>query len=310
MKKDEVKEMQESGYLYLVETIQAINEANSDYDMEESEIYLKFLQCLTVNKEDEEVKRVASNYLFGNYAIRKLYNIHNTSLNDFDRQSLKLSSIISDMYLIENNISKILETKNKMQDVIGHYQAKLKELTSEETASSVFKEEENNFLNVSEKAINELRNNDDYISKNAESESIIGLIKIIFNTFSVVMTTEIFLNAIYKIFDLKEKLTLENIYKLGSYTDMKIRKDNLFKLAEDNQSIGETFKKSQLYLLLNEYTSLDKTITSEMLNRQSDLIKEEIEKYLKSAPVREDVEITMTNFLKECQVNFKKEMGW
>lgn len=334
------EDMKQLGHLCLIETIQEINNKNNN--TQESKAYQTFLQSFYENKDNEEIKNVASNYLFASYVVRKLYNVYMSSLNDFDRQSLKLSSVLNDMYLIENNISKLTLYNFKRKDLAQHiqieeqagkkieklihfYESKKDELTDiekeamqvlieKQTASNIIIEEEKKYIETSEKVINELRNNDDHISKNTDSEAIIGLIKIIFNTFSLLVSIEVLFEAIYKVFEIKDKVIFDNVFKLSSYIGMKERKDNLFKLAEDNMSIDKTFKKSPLYLLLNEYTKLDKTATKKKIDNQSNFIKSKIEDFTKyntsERKLEGDIDFVMYSFLSECQDNFKKEMGW
>ena len=342
--KTPVEIVKNAGNLYITSVIQEIN-TTGNYDILNSEKYSDFVETYSKYRGNKEVDDISSNYLMLTYALTTLYNTHNIALNDFDRQSLKLNTILTEMYLIEKDISNIkfyqYQKKNNIQrfldleekanqvadDFIKTMEKQRGKMTEEQykafdtfiemnTASKRILLEEREMLKKGDKEIAEYMAKEKHISKYANAEENTGLVRVIYRSLAIDISTELFLNAIYEVLDIDATLYIKSVFELLSYKIVCEQIDSLLSLADDNNSIDEEFKKSEAFKLFVSYIDLKDTIkkktTQKVLKEETEKVKTLLQKEL-NKPRREreaDIDSLVENILITCRQNIYKELRW
>lgn len=113
-----VEIVRDAGNLFITSIIQEIN-ATGNFFIEKSNKYTDFVKTYSKYMGEREVDELSTNYLIISFAITTLYNTHNVAISSFDRQTLKLNTILTEMYLIERDIEQeqtIAELNRKNQE--------------------------------------------------------------------------------------------------------------------------------------------------------------------------------------------------
>ena len=344
--KDGYELIRKAGKKFLTEVIEEINNTG-DFNILRSEAYNEFVEFYSEYKDNKKVSEASTSYLFLNYCFTRLNNLHTLSLHDFDRQSLKLNSILNDMYLIEKDISNIKYYQDKRQDIRKYIDLEekanktmddliealtkateqirdeettkaLKDLQELHTASKQIVEDEKRMLAKEQADIDKLKEDDNFIGNCNRDDSIIGLLEVIYRSLATIQSIEIFLEAIYSLIGINKKIKLSKFYNLTSYSVVCKKIDMLLSLADDNNSLSEELEKSTTISILIDYidlkTDVEKEETKKVFEAEKEHIQHELERYFELDDLQKmqegDVDEIIDRYIIACKVNLQKVMRW
>ena len=342
-----VEIVKDAGNLFITSIIQEIN-ATGNFYIEKSDKYIDFVKTYSKYRGTREVDELSTNYVILSYAITTLYNTHNMSMSDFDRQTLKLNTILTEMYLIEKDIAqeqelaemkrknqeeiiKIQEEANKVaQDFLDTMSKQKGNMTEEqyktfnaflqENAEAIKKAEEEkeklqgqNLEHITPRQWREQK----HIRKYANAEENTGLIDVIYRSLATDISTDLVLNAIYMYLDIDTTLYTKSVFDLLSYSIVCEHIDTLLKLAEKNKSINEEFKETKAYKQYISYIGLKNKINSKDMQKffkdEQKRLCEMIDKQFTSTPQTKrqlEADTFLQNLLLTCRQNLIRELRW
>lgn len=334
-----------AGRHFLTAVIEEINNTG-DFNILRSEAYNDFVKFYSDYKGNKKVEEASSCYLFANYCFTRLYNLYSISLNDFDRQNLKLISVLNDMYIVEKNISnikfyqcrrdnirKFLETEEEANRLADEFIKTMQEqkgnMTEEQysvfnlyvemnTASKQILLEEKKMLEKEKVDIDKLKADDNFIGNCNKDDSTIGLLRVIYRSLATIQSIEIFFEALYSAFELHKKINLKKFYELTSFSALRKRIDMLISLADENNSIDREFRKSETYSYLMNYMDLKEEVEAEKTKKKFEAeeksIMRKLEEYFDLDDLQKaregDVDEVIDRYIIACKLSLQKELRW
>lgn len=342
-----VEIVKDAGNLFITSIIQEINTTGNFY-IEKSDKYIDFVKTYSKYRGTREVDELSTNYVILSYAITTLYNTHNMSMSDFDRQTLKLNTILTEMYLIEKDIAqeqelaemkrknqeeiiKIQEEANKVaQDFLDTMSKQKGNMTEEQYKTfNAFLQENAEAIKLAEEEKKKLQEQkldhitprqwreQKHIRKYANAEENTGLIDVIYRSLATDISTDLVLNAIYMYLDIDTTLYTKSVFDLLSYSIVCEHIDTLLKLAEKNKSINEEFKETKAYKQYISYIGLKNKINSKDMQKffkdEQKRLCEMIDKQFTSTPQTKrqlEADTFLQNLLLTCRQNLIRELRW
>ena len=339
------EQLKVAGKNFLTAVIEEINNTG-DFNILRSEAYNDFVKFYSEYEGNKKVEEASTCYLFANYCLTRLHNLHTLALNDFDRQSLKLTSVLNDMYIIERDISniafyqhnrenirKFMEIEEEANRVADEFIRTMQEhrgkMTEEQyrafdsfiemnTASKKILLDEKRMLQKEKADIDKLKADDNFIGNCNKDDSTIGLLKVIYRSLATIQSIEIFLEALYSMFQIDTKLDIKKFYELTSFSVLRKRIDMLISLADDNNSIDREFRKSDTYFYLMDYMDLKEKVEAETTKKKFEAEKRSIaiqlEEYFDlddlSKAQEGDVDEIIDRYIIACKLSLQRELRW
>lgn len=342
-----VEIVKDAGNLFITSIIQEIN-ATGNFFLEKSNKYTDFVKTYSKYMGEREVDELSTNYLIISFAITTLYNTHNVAISSFDRQTLKLNTLLTEMYLIERDIEQeqtIAELNRKNQEQFIKLQQDANN-TAKEFLDTMAKqkgqmtEEQyqafNDFLQVNTQAIKLAEEEkkklqkqkidhitpkqwreQKHIRKYANAEENTGLVSVIYRSLTTDICTDLILRAIYKYLDIDATLYTQTAFELLSYSIVCDHIKSLLKLAEENKSINDDFKETEAYKQYMSYIHLkEKTESKEMQKffvEEIERLQDMIDKQLTSVPKKKrqiDTDAFLQNLIITCRQNLIRKLRW
>lgn len=342
-----VEIVRDAGNLFITSIIQEIN-ATGNFFIEKSNKYTDFVKTYSKYMGEREVDELSTNYLIISFAITTLYNTHNVAISSFDRQTLKLNTILTEMYLIERDIEQeqtIAELNRKNQEQFIKLQQDANNTTKEfldkmAKQKGQMTEEQyqafNDFLQVNTQAIKLAKEEkkklqeqkldhitprqwreQKHIRKYANAEENTGLVSVIYRSLTTDISTDLILRAIYNYLDIDATLYTQTAFELLSYSIVCDHIQSLLKLAEKNKSINDDFKETEAYKQYMDYIQLKDKIESKEIQKffveEIKKLQDMIDKQLTSVPKRKrqiDTEAFLQNLMITCRQNLIRKLRW
>ena len=333
--------LKNAGIKFLNNSIKELNETGT-FDVINSEAFSDFQTIYLQYKDKKKCSELSSKYILINYILCELYGLYSAGVNDFDRQSLKLSNLITDMYIIERDINKINYYKHISTELAknivfeNNIYGKLMEvlnLLENVTPNKQTQEIEKQLLelkNKTQKAIEEdsgnfskgrtdtdsLRKNNNSITQMSKDKDFLELIKIPFKSFLTMYSIKLTIDGIYELYEISEKMNLKSPYTLTSYLSTRARIGDLLELAFENESVDESFEDSKIFYLLTDYIDLEKRIKHPAMKnireKEKELIINKIDLLLELIEEKDidELQESLNNMLSTTANNIRKELRW
>lgn len=333
--------LKNAGINFLNNSIKELNETGTS-DVINSEAFSNFQTVYLQYKSNKKCSELSSKYMLINYILCELYGLYSAGINDFDRQSLKLSNLITDMYIIERDInkinyykhistelaknivfeneiySKLMEVMNLLENVTQNQQTQEIEKQLLELKSKTQKaiEEDSGNFSKARTDIDSLRKNTNSITQMSKNKDFLELIKIPFNSFLTMYSIKLTIDGIYELYEISEKMRLKSPYTLTSYLSTRARIGDLLELTFENNSVDESFEDSKIFYLLTDYIDLEKKIKHPAMKNikenEKKLIISKIDMLLDLIGEKDidELQESLNNMLSTTANNIRKEMRW
>lgn len=330
------------GKRLLNETINLLNQ-KEEVSFLTSNIYTEIQIFYTENKDNKDISNITTYMMYLNFVIKYLYNLYKKYFSNFDRQSLKLQNILTDMYIIERDINKTRYYKDIQSSIEKDIVSENQIYTQIKEAIKLLLDVEQNdetILNHIEKLANIQRDIKHSIDVNTakleqstldidvwrkDSKSItvmendktfLEFVNITFNSFITLYSINLMLEGICKTLNLDTYLILDIPYKLTSYTTTKTRMEELLILAFENKSVTENFEDSKLFDMLTDYINLETRMNHPLMEKIKKMNQTLIMKNLKlmcdlaGEQTIEESESDVNKILNSTINTIKKELRW